>query len=110
MSNFNFYITDMPASRPADYYIGCLDGSVYMDFNNCKQGQICLVRISFNSYGCCSLKGKKTPLNQENSATFKEMLGSQTIDQDVLEELIKKAISLNKSLIWTDALEHYKLI
>ena len=110
MNNFDFFITTMPKSRPADYYIGCHDSSVFIDFNNDEDGNICLVRISFDGYGCCNLGKHGTPLNKKDSEVFKEIFYNKTLEQNKMEVIIKKAIFLNKSLIWADALEEYQLI
>ena len=32
--DLEFFIATMPDTRPADYYLGCLGGSVFMDFDN----------------------------------------------------------------------------
>ncbi|MDT3367573.1 MAG: hypothetical protein LIR40_02875 [Bacteroidota bacterium] len=115
MDNFDFFTTIMPKSRLADYYIGCHDSSVFIDFNNCEDDKICLVRISFDGYGCCNLGDNAIPLNKEDSAIFKKILQNQMVnqsimDQHTIEKTIKKVISLNESLIWADALEEYQLI
>ena len=31
--DFDFFKTQMPDSRKADFYLGCLDSSVFIDFN-----------------------------------------------------------------------------
>lgn len=107
MDNFDFFITHI--NRPADYYIGCCDGSVYIDFSDCDDGTVCLVRISFDGYGCCNLKNGM-PLNNKDSEDFKKLLRNKVIDQNKMEYIVKKAISLNASMIWTDALTEYRLI
>ena len=48
----------MPESRKADYYLSCLDSSVFIDFNRSNENLISLVRISFDGYGCCNLDEK----------------------------------------------------
>ncbi|WP_145996396.1 hypothetical protein [Dysgonomonas massiliensis] len=96
----------MPKTRPADYYLGCLDGSVFLDFNDTNDF-VSLIRISFDGYGCCNLGSDSVPLNENDSSLLKKMMQNGTIDQDILEEIVRKAISLNKSLIWEDALEEY---
>ena len=103
---FDFFKTSMPDSRPADYYLGCHDGSVYLDFN--KFGNlICLRRISFDGYGCCNVDESAIPLNEEDSNLFKKILESKFIDQNKLAEIIKKTIKDNLGLLWADALEEY---
>ena len=49
-----FFIASMPATRPTDYYLGCLESSVFMDFDNYENEHIRLIRISFDGYGCCT--------------------------------------------------------
>jgi hypothetical protein len=100
----------MPNSRPADYYIGYLDGCVFIDFDNCENGKICLKRISFDGYGCCNLGALSLPLNLEESKTFKNIVEGNIDDQKTFTSIIKKAISLNSELIWQDALKEYDLI
>jgi len=100
----------MPNSRPADYYLGCLEGSVFMDFDNCENGLIHLKRISFDGYGCCNLESKAIPMNEFDSQQFKEIMELQLPDQSRLSILIKKTLSVNKDLIWEDALKKYGLI
>ena len=109
MTDPNLFITSMPASRPADYYLGYMDGSVFIDFNNCEEDKICLARISFDGYGCCDLGNQTVPLNKQDSRIFKEIVQDQIKDQDMLAAIVKRAISLNKEWIWLDALEEYQL-
>lgn len=108
MDTFEFFITTMPQTRPADYYLGCLNGSVFLDFKD-YDDSIYLIRISFDSYGCCDLGDSSIPLNKEDSYTFKKILQSQILDQNKIEMIIKRIISLNKPLIWINALEEYQL-
>lgn len=104
-----FFVAAMPASRPADYYLGYADGSVYMDFNDTVNG-ICLIRISFDGYGCCSFAADSIPLPAEESELFRKILKSTDLNQKVLGENIRKAIWINRGFIWEEALEEYGLI
>lgn len=110
MTGQDFFVTTMPASRPADYYLGYLDGCVFLDFDNVGKDQICLKRISFDGYGCCTLAKGAIPLDEEDSMVFKKIFNDEIIDQSVLRAIVTKTIGLNKKLIWMDALERYKLI
>ena len=40
--DFYFFKTTMPESRKADFYLGCLDGSVFIDFNYTPDKRISL--------------------------------------------------------------------
>ncbi|WP_367391269.1 hypothetical protein [Lewinella sp. LCG006] len=109
MSKFSFFKTSMPKSRKADYHLGCLDGSVFMDFNLSKDKRIYLKRISFDGYGCCEL-GTSHKLDKEGSKEFVTMIGKELLDQEAIEIFLKKIIKMNEEEIWKDALKEYELI
>jgi hypothetical protein len=109
-NNFGFFIASMPSSRPADYYLGCLDGSVFIDFNNSHNNHIYLTRISFDGYGCCDIGDQAKPMDAIDSNNFKRIIYEQKINQNELSQIIKKTICNNKDLLWEDALIEYKLI
>ena len=108
--DFGFFKTEMPASRKADFYLGCLDGSVFIDFNQSNNELISLCRISFDGYGCCNITDKSNSLNSEMSKKFIEEITKDKLDQEKLTLLVKEVIKINKEFIWTDALEEYDLI
>lgn len=105
----DFRITSMPASRPADYYLSYLDDSVFIDFLDSPQG-IALIRISFDGYGCCTLGSDLKTLNAEDSTKFRKLVANSDLDQHAIGQIVRKAIALNKSCIWEDALTEYELI
>lgn len=108
--DYSFFKTTMPDSRKADYYLGCLDGSVFMDFNNCEDKRICLKRISFDGYGCCDLGNLAIPMNANDSQAFKELVDKPLLDSFQLTKIINETLALNKRLIWEDALMEYELL
>jgi hypothetical protein len=104
-----FFITAMPDSRPADYYSGCLGGSVFMDFDNYGNERIRLKRISFDGYGCCDLRDRAIPMNEVDSRAFKEIIEAQLSGQSQLTAIIKETILSNRKFIWEDTLNEYGL-
>jgi hypothetical protein len=74
MADQSFFITTMPSSRPADYYLGYMEGSVFLDFNNYEQDKVCLARISFDGYGCYELGEEAIPLDESDSQSFKTII------------------------------------
>ena len=100
----------MPDTRKADIYLGCLDGSVYIEFNLTSDNLISLCRISFDGYGCCDITDTQNLLDFDLSNKFLEEIEKDKLDQDKLTPLIKEIIKINKEHIWTDALEEYNLI
>lgn len=110
MTRKNFHIATMPASRPADYCLGYFDDAVFLDFDIYHKHKIRLKRISFDGYGCCTLGSSSIPLNDKDSRFFKDIIESGIQDQKALMKIVKKIITLNKDLIWQDALRDYHLI
>ena len=108
--NYGFVRTQMPESRKADFHLGCLGGSVFIDFNRSGDNLISLVRISFDGYGCCNLDNKTKSLSPELSKQFLIEIAKDELDQDMLTILVKEIIKINKENFWMDALEEYKLI
>lgn len=108
--DFNFFKTTMHDSRKADFYLGCLDGSVYLDFNSNADNLIYLCRISFDGYGCCNIDNNAKCLNYRLSKIFIEEIDKDNIDQERITQIVLQLIKLNKDNIWIDALEEYGLI
>lgn len=107
---FDFFKTTMPDSRKADFYLGCLDGCVFLDFNYAPDKRINLCRISFDGYGCCNLNNDAKCLDDKSSNTFLEEISKENLDQEKITKIVLELIRLNKDNIWTDALEEYNLI
>jgi hypothetical protein len=108
--NFNFFKTTMPKSRKADYYLGCLDGAVFIDFNQSNNNLIFLCRISFDGYGCCTIGTISNPLNHKDSKKFIEEIENEKFNQETITLLVKEIIKINKEQIWKEAIEEYRLI
>lgn len=108
--DFDFFKTVMPDTRKADFYLGCLDGCVFIDFNLRNNKLISLCRISFGGYGCCSLTNSSNLLDFEKSKKLIEEIKKDELDQESLKPLVLELIKINKEYIWTDALEEYNLI
>lgn len=107
-TNFNFFKTTMPKTRKADFYLGCCDSSVFIDFNKSGNNLIYLCRISFDGYGCCNLKHVNY-LSPALSSHFLAEISKPEIDQEAMTTLVKEIIALNKKEIWGDALKSYQL-
>ncbi len=108
--DFDFFVTEMPDGRKADYSLGCLDSSVFIDFNRSDDNRIYLVRISFDGYGCDELGKVVNYLNFEDSQRFIEEVQKKKFDQDALTTLVKEIIKINQEHLWSDALKEYGLI
>lgn len=106
----------MPRTREADYYLGCLNGSIFMDFDKSSSNQIFLKRISFDGFGCCNLRNNEQQLSVSETEQFISILTNQEImeevmvDQKEINHLVLKLIELNKKEIWSGALKKYQLL
>lgn len=107
--DFDFFKTTMPDSRKADFYLGCLDGCVFLDFNFTINKRINLCRISFDGYGCCNIDSNAICLDDQLSKEFIDEMEKDNLDQEKIAKIVLELIRLNKANIWTDALEEYKL-
>ena len=107
--DFYFFKTTMPDSRKADYCLGCLEGSVFLDFNLTSDKRIGLIRISFDGYGCCNLDNDANYLDDQSSKDFIDEVGKDDLDQEKITKIILELVRLNKDNIWEDALEEYNL-
>lgn len=108
--DFDFFITSMPDGRKADFYLGCLDGSVFIDFNFTNDKRINLCRISFDGYGCCNLDSNSKCLDDQFSKGFIEQMSKDNLDQEKVAKIVLELIRINKENIWAAALEEYNLI
>jgi len=106
--NMNFGFIAMPESRKSDYCLGCLGGSVFIDFDN-HNDSICIKRISFDTYGCCQIN-QGFPMPKGDSMAFKQMYENKQIKQTELEKIIRRTIKENVKFIWKSALVEYRLI
>ncbi|MGS2727990.1 hypothetical protein ACU8DI_15395, partial [Psychroserpens sp. BH13MA-6] len=108
--DFYFFKTILPKTRIADYCLGCLDSSVFIDFNRTEDNCISIIRISFDGYGCCELDNSAQSLNKSDSVEFIEQIESEKLNQEIITRLIKKIVSKNKNQIWTEAIKEYGLL
>lgn len=93
-----------------DYCLSYDDDSVFMHYIHCGNGQVRLLSISFDGYGCCRLMHTGLPLAIDKSRVFKEQMAAGITDQELMLSLVKESILLNKEQLWIDALEEYALI
>ena len=110
MNAIGLFITTMPESRPADYYFGCLEGSIFIDVDEVDNGLISLVRVSFDGYGCYEFPDEIRPMSREDSMLFKEIMESPEPNLQLLTALLTKTLRENNHLDWNEPLKTYQLI
>ena len=106
----DFFLTTMPQSRKADYYLGYYKGSVYFDFNISEGNLIKLIRVSFDGYGCFNFEENSLPLNKNDSTIFIELMKENELKQVLLNYIVLKSIELNRENLPEEALKEYHLI
>lgn len=94
----------------AGFYLGGLDGRVFIDFNYTTVKRINLCRISFDGYGCCNIDDNAQCSDSQSSKEFLDEMGNENLEQEKITKVVLELIRLNKDNIWTDALEEYELI
>lgn len=108
--DLDFFKTYMPDSRNSDFYLGCLDGSIFLDFNYSNDNLVYLRRISFDGYGCCNIDNNAVCLDYKLSNDFLVEINKEDLNQEKIALIVLELIRLNKDNIWTEALEEYNLI
>jgi len=108
--HLDFHKAVIPKTRKADYYVSGMNDAVFIDFNRTEDNLILLVRISFDGYGCCQFGDKGMTLNPADSVKFIEEMNSDNLNSEIISELVKEIIKINKDHIWIDAIKEYKLI
>lgn len=103
--DFGFFKPTMPESRKADFYLGCLDSSVFLDFNSTTDKRIYLCRIFFDGFGCCNLDSNAKCLDDQLSKDFIEQITKDNLDHFVeyslsldVERSVHTSFKLNGSL------------
>lgn len=108
--DFGFFKANMPETRKSKFHLGCLDGSVFIDFNLTHDNLVSLARISFDGFGCCEIQKEVNLLNVERSKDFIEEITKDKLNQKKLTPLVQEIIKINRDFIWADALKEYNLI
>jgi len=91
----------------------CLNlGSVFADFDvDAATGNVFLVRISFDGYGCCDAPPSQIGMmTVEDSKALLEMAERGVIDAAALEPILRRYFRANEQLLWSDALREHDLV
>lgn len=99
-------------SRPCRYSLSLQDDSVFADFDINKNGNLYLVRISFDGYGCCYPDSKIAigGINQKQSKRLIQLIESDNLNTTEASSILSSYLAENKSTLWEDALIEHELI
>lgn len=100
----------MPVSRPSRYCLGLQDDSVFADFDIDNEGDVFLLRISFDGYGCCRTAGKVKIMTPDVSNRLITLIESGELASGALASILSQYFRENSDVIWQDALERHRLL
>mgnify|MGYP003383635785 CR=1 FL=1 len=84
---------------------------MYADFDVDDSGQIFALRVSFDGYGCCHVPSDRvSKMNDEDSRRLLAMVENNVLDEEVVDEILRRYFNANRTLIWEDALEEHGLV
>lgn len=90
--DFDFFKTTMPDSRKTDFYLDCLDGSIFLDFNYSTDKRINLCRISFKGYCCCNIGNNAKYIDNQLSKEFIKEMEKDNLDQETIMKVVLELI------------------
>ena len=98
-------------TRPCRVALSLNLGSVFADFDvDATTGNVFLVRISFDGYGCCEAPTEIGRMTEEDSMALLEMAERSAIDAAALEPILRRYFRANERLLWSDALREHDLV
>lgn len=98
----------VPTFRGADIQFGYLCDSIFIDFGRVATGQLYLMRMSFDGYGCCECNDYRL-LSSELSTVLDSQWQQSTCDMSKIWPAMKAVVALNKDQLWKKALLEYGL-
>ena len=101
---------DMPSSRPSGYCFTLQEDSVFADFDVDESGNIFMLRISFDGYGCCHTEGKTTTMSPDRSKRLIFLAEANDVASGEVAAILSEFFRQNSGVIWTDALEDHGLL
>ena len=100
--------TVMP-SRPCSFCLSLQGGQVFADFDIDAGGLVSLLRISFDSYGCCHLS-RASKMAAEDSRLIRSAVALKKNKKSDVQHVLRRYFQSNSVEIWRDALEEYGFI
>jgi hypothetical protein len=99
-------------TRPCQYCFSLQGGSVFADFDVDRDGCLCLVRISFDGYGCCDPApgSGMRKIDRKSSRSVIDAIGKGDVNTAEVAEILRTCFRENKAALWEDALTQHGLI
>ena len=97
-------------TRPCSFCLCLQEGSVFADFDLDTSGNVFLRRISYDGYGCCTLKDFVGKMTAADSRMLKDAVARDDFEATGVDDVLLRYFQENKDLLWSDALEEHGLL
>lgn len=108
-SKLNIRVSEQMPTRPCEYCLALEDDSVFLDLDIRENGNLFVVRISFDGYGCCE-PVEVTDFNESESKFLINNIKNNTLSSSEVAMILRSYLKINKDSLWTEALSQYNLI
>ncbi|MFO0803970.1 MAG: hypothetical protein U0791_12720 [Gemmataceae bacterium] len=107
--NIAKHVWDTP-TRPCRFSLCLQDACVFADFDVNWDGEVYLVRISFDGYGCCTTERYASRMAVDESRALLNFVDADDVDRDEVREILYRYFAANQDVIWRDALVENGLV
>lgn len=88
-----------------------LQDVAFADFDLDNEGQLSLLRISFDGFGCCTPERRDViPMSRADSALLLEHVADENLGADEVSEVLVRYFEQHRSVIWEDELIAHELV
>ncbi|WP_415844734.1 hypothetical protein ACMYUJ_17735 [Stutzerimonas zhaodongensis] len=98
------------STRPCKYCLALQDYAVFADFQINENGNLYLVRISYDGYGCCEPENKIMGIEIKNTNQLISAIESNNLKTQTVTAVLRGCFRAHKDVLWEDALLEHKLI
>jgi hypothetical protein len=106
----DIFRVDPEPTRPCLYFLGLQGGHVYADFDKDESGCLYLVRISYDTYGCCHATKDIAKLSEANSSELIRHIETNDLSAPAAAKIIRDYFHEIRDFIWEEALRDHGLI
>ena len=97
-------------TRPCRFCLAFQDDSVFADFDVDEEGRVCLLRISFDGYGCCHAGEDLKKMSPESSRLLRAAVESGAVEDESVAAALRGFFRENSDRIWSEALTEHELL
>lgn len=98
------------STRPCKYCLALQDHAVFADFQINEDGNLYLMRISYDTYGCCEPENKIMGIEITSTNQLISAIESNNLKTQTVTSILIGYFRAHKDVLWEDALLEHKLI